>query len=248
MMRIAHDRLHDEFRQAQTGKASHHTAADRTRPSLFRYDCLSLRRLAQDIRSLIEESGVPRDGVALDLGSATSPYRDWVATLGCRIETLDIDPASGADHVGTGDDTGLPTGAFDLVICTQVLEHVPDPRRVLLEIRRILKPGGRLIASAPHVWFYHPHPSDYWRFTQEGVVQLCRDADLELIELRAQGGSALTLFQSVNFLLYGILGRAGGPLYAIFNVLGFAADRLVQNELFAHNFAWLARKPYEAAA
>jgi SAM-dependent methyltransferase len=242
-MRIAHDRLHDGFRQAQTGRASHHTATDRTRPSLFRYDCLSLRRLAQDIQALIEMSGVTAGGVALDLGSATSPYRTWTEARGCRLETFDIDPASGADHVGTGDDTGLPSEAFDLVICTQVLEHVPDPRRVLLEIHRILKPGGRLIASAPHVWFYHPHPSDYWRFTQEGVAQLCREADFELIELRAQGGSVLTLVQCVNFLLYGVLGRLGGPLYAVFNVLGFATDRLVPNDLFAHNFAWLARKP-----
>jgi SAM-dependent methyltransferase len=158
------------------------------------------------------------------------------------LETLDIDSGSKPDHVGAGADTGLPSGAFDLVICTQVLEHVPDPRSVLLEIRRIMKPGGSLIASAPHVWFYHPHPADYWRFTQEGVGQLCRDARLELIELRAQGGSALTLIQAVNFLLYGVLGRVGGPLYAVLNVMGLGVDRLVPNTLFAHNFAWLARK------
>lgn len=241
-MRIEHERLHEGFHDAQTGRASHHTAHDRTHPSIARYDYLSLRRLSEDIRSLIRASGVA-DGRVLDLGSATSPYRSWLEATGCRVETLDIDAASGADHVGTGDATGLPSDSMDLVICTQVLEHVPDPRLVLREIRRILKPGGRLIASAPHVWFYHPHPSDYWRFTQEGVVQLCREADLDLIELRAQGGSALTLVQSFNFLAYGLLGRAGAPLYVVANLAGLLLDRLVHNDLFAHNFAWLARRP-----
>jgi SAM-dependent methyltransferase len=219
-----------------------HSAAERVHPSIFRYDYLALRRLSDDMQDLIASLPGGNGGRALDIGSSESPYREWVARRGFRLETLDIDGESQPDHVGTAEETGLADETFDLVLCTQVLEHVPHPWMALAEIRRILRPGGHLIASVPHVWFYHPHPGDFWRFTQEGVLQACDDACLELIELRAQGGTALTMVQCANFMLYGVLGRLGAPIYALANITGNLGDRLVRDVLFAHNFAWIARK------
>src|SRR5579862_3419367 len=111
------------------------------------------------------------------------------------------------------------------------------------EIHRILRPGGYLIATAPHVWFYHPHPSDNWRFTQEGLIRLAARADFEPLRLLSQGGSALSFFQIGNFLLYGALGKLGAPAYLVGNLIGRAADRVIGNNLFCLNFALLARKP-----
>lgn len=51
-------------------------------------------------------------------------------------------------RVGRIDQLGLPAGSFDRVICTQVLEHVAEPGRVLDEIARLLAPGGRAIVTA----------------------------------------------------------------------------------------------------
>jgi len=51
-------------------------------------------------------------------------------------------------HV-TGYGTGFPDSSFDLIICSDVIEHVDDPSRMLAEIRRILVPGGRLIITTP---------------------------------------------------------------------------------------------------
>ena len=58
-----------------------------------------------------------------------------------------------------------------------------------------------------------------------------------------QGGSALSYFQIVNFLVYGIAGRFGAPLFAVNNLIGRFADNLFRNDLFCLNFAILARKP-----
>jgi hypothetical protein len=248
-MRIDLDRMRDGFVAVQGTKASRHSVEDRIHPSPWQYDYLTLSRLARDVEALLRE--VPRPPAsarALDLGSDKCPYRDLLTARGYRVETLDITRDRGADYAGTAEATGLPDASFDLVLCTQVIEHCMNPWAAVREINRILKPGGYLVVSAPHVWFFHPHPTDHWRFTQEGMAHLCREAGLEPVTLLAQGGSVLTLFQVLNFLAYGVLGRGGAPLYGALNLAGAIGDRLVPNQLFCHNFACLARHVDPASA
>ena len=72
-----------------------------------------------------------------------------------------------------GDIGALPfrSNAADAVICKDVLEHVPDPRTAVSEMRRVLKPRGRLYCSVPFLHPYHGSDTlaDYWRFTHEGL-------------------------------------------------------------------------------
>jgi SAM-dependent methyltransferase len=221
---------------------SPYSGRDRVHPSLLRHDYLSLDALSADIARLVES--IPRtgaSGAALDLGSDSSPYRKLLQRAGLSVQTLDV-PGSAADFAGTAENTGLPEASFDVVLCTQVLEHCNDPWRAVQEMHRILRPGGYLIASAPHVWFFHPHPTDHWRFTQQGLAHLCRSAGFEVEQLLSQGGTVLAAAQVANFLAYGVLGRAGAALYALVNVAGKAFDRIVNNDLFCINFAILARK------
>jgi SAM-dependent methyltransferase len=57
-----------------------------------------------------------------------------------------------------GEQTQLPTGCADVVACFEVLEHVTDPRRVLVEIRRLLRSGGRaVISTSNYASFYEGH-------------------------------------------------------------------------------------------
>lgn len=241
-MRIAFEHIHASFHAAQAGKQSRHSVADRVDPSWWQYDFLTLSRLSRDVRALLAELPQVADAVALDLGCDKSPYRTELADRGYAVRTLDITRDGGADYAGTAEATGLPDASYDLVLCTQVIEHCMNPWAAVREIHRILRPGGHLVVSAPHVWFYHPHPTDHWRYTQEGMLHLVRDAGLEPIVLLAQGGTVLTLLQVLNFLCYGVFGKMGAPLYALLNAIGSIGDRLAPNELFCHNFACLARK------
>jgi SAM-dependent methyltransferase len=251
-VRIDLEHMREGFLAVQAGKASRHAVEDRVRPSRWQYDSLTLSRLSRDIEALVREA--PRAGAgarARDLGADKSPYRELLPSRGYEVKTLDITRDGGADYAGTAEATGLPDTSFDLVLCTQVIEHCMNPGMAVREIHRILRPGGYAVLSAPHVWFFHPHPTDHWRFTQEGKTHLCREAGLEPITLLAQGGSVLTLCQVLNFLAYGVLGRAGAPLYAALNVAASIGDRLAPNQLFCHNFACLARRvelPASAAA
>jgi SAM-dependent methyltransferase len=77
----------------------------------------------------------------------------------------------GEDTVG--DLLAMPfyDGAFDGVVLTEVLEHCTDPKAALVEVARVLKPGGLLLVTSPYIWPEHGiegEYQDYWRFTRHG--------------------------------------------------------------------------------
>jgi ubiquinone/menaquinone biosynthesis C-methylase UbiE len=58
---------------------------------------------------------------------------------------------------------------FDVLICSNVLEHVYDYGAAVERIHRALKPGGRAVISVPVLFPYHDEPEDFWRFTEYGI-------------------------------------------------------------------------------
>ena len=86
---------------------------------------------------------------------------------------LDPVPGPHVDDVGSAEALPYADGEFDVVLCTQVLEHVVEPASVFAEIRRVLVPGGVALVSTHGVYVYHPSPPeeghDYWRWTHRGL-------------------------------------------------------------------------------
>ena len=74
-----------------------------------------------------------------------------------------------ADLHGSIDAIPVEDASFDLVLCLQVLEHVPDPAAAIRELRRVVRPGGRVLLTTHGVYPYHPNPEDLWRWTHEGL-------------------------------------------------------------------------------
>lgn len=70
---------------------------------------------------------------------------------------------------------------FDLGICMDLLEHVSNPFLVAKNIMDSLNPGAYLYVTAPFVWEIHGYPQDFWRFTPDGLEELFRDMEAELI-------------------------------------------------------------------
>jgi SAM-dependent methyltransferase len=101
------------------------------------------------------------------------------------VETLDIDPAAGATHVGDicRRNVSLADGSYDLIVCTEVLEHTLQPFDAVAELQRLLKAGGYLFVSVPFNFRIHGPLPDCWRFTEHGLRALFQEWDI--IELEA---------------------------------------------------------------
>jgi 2-polyprenyl-3-methyl-5-hydroxy-6-metoxy-1,4-benzoquinol methylase len=104
------------------------------------------------------------------------------------VKTLDIEP--GADYWADicNDNSGLiPDNTFDLIICTEVLEHVANPFAAVAEINRILKPGGQAYVTTPFNFRIHGPLPDNWRFTIHGLKQLFSHMEVLSIEEETTG-------------------------------------------------------------
>ena len=84
-------------------------------------------------------------------------------------------------------------GPFDLVICEQVLEHVPDPLTAVRTLRRLCRPDGHVYVSTPFLVRLHDWPGDYWRFTPDGLALLLRSQGLEPLWVRSWGNREVAL-------------------------------------------------------
>lgn len=132
---------------------------------------------------------------------------------------------SNLDAISNLTDLPFKESSFDAVLCTQVLEHVPEPQQVIDEIARVLKPGGRLFLSAPQSWCQHQKPYDYFRYTSFGLAHLFKKAGLHPEEIRPMGGYFWFLsfqLQNINYWVFpkGMNGRfLTWPLRAFFGLV-----------------------------
>jgi SAM-dependent methyltransferase len=84
--------------------------------------------------------------------------------------------------------TLLDSDSFDVVVLSDVLEHIAEPSDLMAEIWRILKPGGRLLMNVPFTYWIHEAPHDYYRFTRYALERFALQSGLEVVELAALGG------------------------------------------------------------
>jgi SAM-dependent methyltransferase len=110
---------------------------------------------------------IPAGSRVLDAGAGSTRYRDYF--LHCDYKTQDFCQYRGAewkygeiDYVCDITKIPVPDESCDVVLCTEVFEHVPEPIEVIKEFSRILKGGGRLLLSAPLGCGIHQEPYIYY--------------------------------------------------------------------------------------
>lgn len=154
----------------------------RSVPRFWRHDrhvLVSLRRAIEYLlirRIAGQERNSAPSKVVVDMGAGSSPYRALFEDAGCTYISCDLpgelDATNSPDvELSPGVPVPLGTRIADSVVSFQVLEHVWDLDWYLGECRRLLRPEGRLMLSTHGVWPYHPHPTDYRRWTRDGLVK-----------------------------------------------------------------------------
>ena len=143
----------------------------------------SYRRVLLD--GNLEEAKSYMKGVVLDLGGGRK-RGSFKEPSDATWIVLD----SGKDfrpHI-LGDAQNIPvkSNAVDCVKCTELLEHVEYPEKVLEEVLRILKSAGTLILSTPFILGIHSDPYDFQRFTDQKLTRMLENG-FHIVTLKKQG-------------------------------------------------------------
>lgn len=140
-------------------------------------------------RALREELRRHSTGRFLDAGCGGMPYRAYIEPFVDEYVGLDVEQRH-PDTAIIGDIQSMPmvdSDSFDTVLASEVLEHVPRPGAAFCELGRILRPGGHLIVTVPHLSRIHEAPHDYFRFTRFALRLLVEEAGLEVQSISEVG-------------------------------------------------------------
>lgn len=179
-----------------------------------------------DLRLALDGVAGAATGRVLDYGCGASPYRELFPGVEYRradfLETGDLDYT--IDAMGR---VPAPDGGFDLVLSTQVAEHLPDASVHWQEAHRLLRPGGRFILSTHGTFPDHGCPYDFRRWTADGLKR-----DIEKAGFRVDSVAKLTTnLRAVAFLLSE---HAGEAIFARSSFGGWLARQLC---------GWIRRHP-----
>ena len=123
-------------------------------------------------------------GQTLNAGCGNRDISAILLNLGAdHVVNYDIESSIPNAQIGPLKETPFSSGQFDTIFCNAVLEHVPEVSKVMTEMVRILKPDGKIIAAIPFLQPFHLAPTDYRRYTRDGLVELGQMHDLRHLEI-----------------------------------------------------------------
>jgi SAM-dependent methyltransferase len=119
----------------------------------------------------------------LDFGCGSRPYEDLIRSRGFEYVSSDL---AGAVDIPfqPGSPVAVPDGSLAGILSSQVLEHVWDLDWYLGECRRMLARNGWLLLSTHGTWLYHPHPTDYRRWTRDGLSSELESRGLHVVRIQ----------------------------------------------------------------
>lgn len=140
------------------------------------------------------------DMIILDIGCGNKPYKKIFE--GKKYVGVDIEKSGHSEELKKADiyydGHTLPVedNSVDLIISTQVFEHIYNIEEIIAECARVLKPHGKMLLTCPLCYEEHEIPYDYWRYTQYGIKSLLRKSGFEISNCE----KSLSYLDTVRFL------------------------------------------------
>ena len=164
-----------------------------TRSPVFNFNQVERDRWVRQQAAL-----VPSGSRVLDVGAGSAPYRADFAHCQYRtqdfaqLQTDQLRDKQGYSRLDFECDIAhipVDDNSFDVVLCTEVLEHVPEPIEAIGEISRVLRPGGSLILSAPLGSGLHQSPYHFYGgYTPYWYRHFLAENGFEQIAIERNGG------------------------------------------------------------
>lgn len=184
------------------------------------------------------------NGVLLDFGCGNSPYKVLYEKKCTQYLKADFSGNPLADvYISSNGKLPVEDNSMDYVLSTQVLEHVENPDAYLAECFRVLKKDGLLLLSTHGHWKYHPDPTDFWRWTIDGLVKTIELNKFKLIEVYGLMGltaSGLQLFQDGIFTKVPL--RLRGIFFRLITYAQIKLDKWETNAKDASVYFTISRK------
>jgi len=179
-----------------------------------------------------------------DVGSGYNKYSG-------RCIGMDLVENNGVDFLGNLYNIPLAPNCLDGIIIRGVLEHVETPDKAVEELRRVLKPGGRIYSSIPFMQAFHPSPGDFQRYTVQGIERLF--SQFEKIDCSITRGSGSSFVWIGREYFAQLLSLNNMTLYKMWKLFfGWAlqpfkyTDHLLNHHRMAHmaasGFTFIGRK------
>ncbi len=207
----------------------------RINPPAWQHDYHVLKRLYQTLQNIVRTCIKNKNLAVLDYGCGTSPYRNLFEKISSKYTRVDIDRALDADYV-ISEDEKIPLKDYsqNLILSTQVLEHIKNPDFYLRECARLLGEKGLLILSTHGIWPYHAYPDDYNRWTRNGLERLIKKHGFTILKSYPILGpfAAVTQFEMLiiaqRLINLKILGKILLPLLSLSgNGLIWIEDKII---------------------
>jgi len=216
--------------------------------------------LRRDIKYFAKKYKIQRK--ILDFGCGQKPFRELFADS----EYLGIDFENYSENKDA--ETGKPdyffdtdykktltlpfeNQSFDHTVSFQVLEHHPEPKKMIGEMARVAKKGGLILITCPFIYALHEEPNDFQRLTEYKLAELFRKNNCEIVEMKKQGSifSAISMLANEQLNFFAVKNKfnyfIAGILYPLFLTLQYISlliDAFFKSEKVFINYAILARK------
>ena len=164
----------------------------------------TIRRYYVDEFFFNELSNIPSKSSILDLGGNKIKKRGQfnIENHSDNVTYANISKEKQPDVQASGELLPFKPNIFDIVLCAELLEHVPNPPQILKEIHRITKPNGKLFITAPFMYHIHADPYDYGRYTDTYWETNLTEIGFSAISIKPQGAFYSVLMELIRSLAY----------------------------------------------